>query len=81
MVSERASSLGERGQAAVEAALTLPLTIFLILGSLQLFMMLQGRIMSEYAAFEAVRAGSRYHGDCKPMTHAVLAALLPSVVP
>jgi hypothetical protein len=72
---------GESGQAAVEAALTLPLTVFLILGTLQLFMMLQGRIMAEYAAFEAVRAGSRHHGDCVPMVHAGLAALLPNIVP
>ena len=53
----------------------MPLTIFLILGTLQLFMMLQGRIMAEYAAFAAVRAGSRQHGDCKPMVHAALAGL------
>jgi hypothetical protein len=64
----------------VEAALTLPLTIFLILGTIQLFMMLQGRIMAEYAAFEAVRAGSRHHGDCEMMMQAGLAALLPNVV-
>ena len=73
-------SRGQSGQAAVEAALTMPLTIFLILGTLQLFMMLQGRIMAEYAAFAAVRAGSRQHGDCKPMVHAALAGLLPSVI-
>jgi TadE-like protein len=65
----------------VEAALTLPLVIFLVLGTLQLFMMLQGRIMAEYAAFQAVRAGSRNHGDCEPMVHAALAGLLPSVTP
>jgi hypothetical protein len=69
---------GESGQAAVEAALTLPLTIFLVLGTLQLFMMLQGRIMAEYAAFEAVRAGSRHQGDCEMMMQAGLAALLPN---
>jgi TadE-like protein len=71
----------ESGQAAVEAALTLPLVIFLVLGTLQLFMMLQGRIIAEYAAFQAVRAGSRNHGDCVPMVHAALAGLLPSVTP
>ncbi|MDY7226189.1 TadE/TadG family type IV pilus assembly protein [Hyalangium rubrum] len=74
------SSRGQSGQAAVEAALTLPLTVFLVLGTIQLFMMLQGRIMAEYAAFEAVRAGSRHHGDCEKMMHAGLAALLPNVV-
>ena len=33
----------------MESALTLPLTVFLMLGTLQLFLMLQGRIMAEYA--------------------------------
>ena len=36
-------SRAESGQAAVESALTLPLAVFLILGSLQLFLMLQAR--------------------------------------
>jgi hypothetical protein len=69
---------GESGQAAVEAALTLPLTIFIILGTLQLFLMLQGRILAEYAAFRATRAGSLNHGDCEAMQHAAILALLPS---
>lgn len=60
--------------------MTLPLTIFLFLGTIQLFMMLQGRIMAEYAAFEAVRAGSRHQGDCEKMMQAGLAALLPNIV-
>jgi hypothetical protein len=68
----------ESGQAAVEAALTLPLMIFLIIGTLQLFLMLQGRIMAEYAAFRATRAGSLSHGNCVPMQHAAILSLLPS---
>lgn len=68
----------ESGQAAVESALTLPLTVFLVLGTLQLFLMLQGRIMAEYAAFRATRAGSLAHGNCVPMQHAAILALLPS---
>lgn len=62
----------------MEAALTLPLTIFLIIGTLQLFLMLQGRIMAEYAAFRATRAGALDHGACEPMHHAAILALLPS---
>lgn len=62
----------------MEAALTLPLTIFLIIGTLQLFLMLQGRIMAEYAAFRATRAGALDHGHCEPMHHAAILALLPS---
>jgi hypothetical protein len=42
---------GQVGQAAVEAALTMPLMLFMILGTLQLFMMLQGRLLAEHAAF------------------------------
>lgn len=68
----------QSGQAAVEAALTLPLTIFLILGTLQLFLMLQARALTEYAIFRAVRTGSVKHGDCEAMTHAAIASLLPS---
>lgn len=68
----------ESGQAAVESAIVLPLVIFLALGTLQLFMMLQGRIMAEYAAYRAVRAGSINHGNCVPMTHAAIASLLPT---
>ena len=50
----------------MEAALTLPLVVFLILGTLQLFMMLQGRIMAEYAVFKAVRAGSVTTATARP---------------
>lgn len=62
----------------MESALTLPLVVFLVLGSLQLFLMLNARIMTQYAVFRATRAGSVSQGDCKRMTHAALAALLPT---
>ena len=68
----------ESGQAAVEAALTLPLAVFLVLGALQLFLMLQARLMAEHAAFRAVRAGSLSQGSCRRMLHASLATLLPT---
>jgi hypothetical protein len=68
----------QSGQAAVEAALTLPLSVFLILGTLQMFLMMQARILTEYAAFHAVRTGSVKHGDCEAMTHAAIATLLPT---
>ncbi|HEX5751072.1 MAG TPA: TadE/TadG family type IV pilus assembly protein [Archangium sp.] len=70
--------VGESGQATVEAALTLPLTIFLLLGTLQLFLLLQARTLTEYAAFRAVRTGSVKHGDCEAMTHAAIGVLLPT---
>ncbi|WIG94768.1 TadE family protein [Myxococcus sp. SDU36] len=69
----------QSGQAAVEAALTLPLVVFLVLGTLQLFMMLQARILAQVAAYRAVRAGSINHGNCLPMMHAALVTMLPTV--
>ncbi|NBD09859.1 TadE/TadG family type IV pilus assembly protein [Corallococcus silvisoli] len=69
---------GESGQALVEAALSLPLVVFLILGALQLFLMMQARVMTHYAAFRATRAGSVAHGDCERMTHAAILALIPT---
>ena len=62
----------------VEAALTLPLVVFLILGTLQLFLMLQARVLAHYAVFRATRAGAVGYGDCQRMTHAAILALLPS---
>jgi hypothetical protein len=69
----------ESGQAAVESALTLPLIVFLILGTIQLFMMLQGRLMAQYGVYKAVRVGSVNQGSCLAMTHAALAAVLPTI--
>lgn len=68
----------ESGQAAVESALTLPLAVFLILGALQLFLMLQARLMAEHAAFRAVRAGSLSQGSCRRMLQAAVTTLLPT---
>lgn len=69
----------ESGQAAVEAALTLPLTVFLVLGTLQLFLMLQARLMAEHAAFRTVRIGSLSQGSCERMMHAAITTLLPTL--
>ncbi len=69
----------ESGQASIEAALTLPLTIFLVLGTVQLFLLLQGRLLAEYAVFRATRAGSINQADCRVMTHTAVAALLPAI--
>ncbi len=63
----------------MEAAITLPLVIFLVLGTLQLFLMLNARIMTQYAVFRATRAGSVSQGNCTRMMHAAIAALLPTL--
>jgi hypothetical protein len=74
------SSLGaQSGQAAVETALILPLFIFLILGTLQLGLMHQARLVTKYAAYKAVREGSLHHGRKGVMERAALAALLPLI--
>jgi hypothetical protein len=67
------------GQAAVETALTLPMLLFTALGILQLTLAYHARILTEYAAFKAVRAGSVYRADCKRMQTAALMALIPSM--
>lgn len=75
---KRRGHRGESGQALVEAALTMPMAIFLILGTVQLFLMLQARIMAEYAVVQAVRQGSVRHGACEPMVHTAVSLVLPT---
>lgn len=70
-----------RGQAAVEAALTLPLTLFMVLGTLQLFTLLQGRILAQYAVGRATRMGTLNHGKCEPMIRSAIAILMPAIDP
>jgi hypothetical protein len=62
----------------VEAALTLPLMVFLVLGTLQLFLMFQARLLAEHAAYRAARAGSLSQGHCPRMLQSALATLLPT---
>ncbi len=67
----------QSGQAAIETALILPLFVFLILGTLQLGLMHQARLVTKYAAYKAVRAGSLHHARQEVMERAALAVLLP----
>lgn len=69
----------QRGQAAVESALTLPLVVFLFLGMLQLFLLAQGRILTQLGAARATRVGSTNHGHCGRMVHAALLTVLPAI--
>lgn len=69
----------DSGQAAIESALVLPLFVFLILGILQLGLMHQARLLTKYAAYKAVRAGSLHHASMRKMERAALAVLLPLV--
>ncbi|HZI09606.1 MAG TPA: TadE/TadG family type IV pilus assembly protein [Myxococcus sp.] len=70
-------SRSQSGQAAVESAIVLPLFVFLILGILQLGLMHQARLLTKYAAYKAVRAGSLHNARVEKMERAALAVLLP----
>lgn len=74
----KAMGASDRGQAMIEAALVLPLVVFLVLGTLQLFLMLQGRQMAQYAAFWAAREGSVTQARCADMNRVAFAALMPT---
>lgn len=68
----------DSGQVAVETALVMPFTVFLILGVIQLSMIQQARLLTDYAAFRAVRAGALDQISCKKMLYAALEGVLPS---
>jgi hypothetical protein len=66
------------GQAMVESAIVIPLMVFIILGVIQLVMMQHAKIMTEYAAFNAARAGIVWNGDRIIMENAAIISLLPT---
>jgi hypothetical protein len=66
------------GQALVESAIVMPLMVFVILGVLQLTMISHARIMTEYAAYNAARAGIVWNADPWVMENAALISLLPT---
>lgn len=76
----RISRTGERrrAQAVVESAIIIPVMTFLILGVLQLAMIQHARIMTEYAAFNAARAGIVWNADPWIMENAAIISLLPT---
>lgn len=69
----------DEGQSIVEGAIVLPAMIFLILTIMQLTMVQHARIMTDYAAFAAARAGIVFNGDKKAMEQAATLALLPTM--
>src|SRR5438876_5648618 len=75
---------GEGGQAMVEAAFVLPLTVALILCTIQITQLQQARVLVEYAAFNAARAGIVQNGNsgrdgvAGPMHDAAVLSLLPA---
>ena len=67
-----------RAQAMIESAIVIPLMTFLILGVLQLAMIQHARIMTEYAAFNAARAGIVWNADPWIMENAAIVSLMPT---
>ena len=65
---------------AVEAALVMPLFVFLILGILQLGLTSQARVMAKYAAYRAARVGAMNHADPDAIQAAAIFHLLPVLV-
>jgi hypothetical protein len=68
----------QSGQAMVESAIVIPLMIFLILGVIQLVMIQHAKIMTEYAAYNATRAGIVWNADKIIMENAAIISLLPT---
>jgi hypothetical protein len=67
------------GQVAVETAITVPMMIFFVLGTIQLGMVHQAQLMTEYAAYRAARSAVVNNGDCNSMRAAALIALTPTL--
>lgn len=63
----------------MESALILPLMVFFILGLVQLTMIQQAKLMTEYAAYQAARAGIVWNGNNERMHDAAIVALLPTL--
>jgi hypothetical protein len=67
----------QKGAVLLETVIVLPIMIFLILGALQIMLMQHGRIMTEYAAYNAARAGIVHNGNWNVMRNAAMLASLP----
>src|SRR5947208_5083704 len=78
-VSPRLVSGTQSGQAAVETAIILPLLTFMVLGIIQLTMIQQASLMTEYAAYQAARAGVVWNGDWHKMEDAAIVVLTPTI--
>lgn len=66
-------------QVLVETVFVVPLMLFMILGILQLAMLHQARLQTEYAAYQAARAGIVWNANHSKMMNAAFVALIPSM--
>ncbi len=67
----------QRGASLVEAAIVIPLLLFIFLGVLQTAMVFYAKSNLNYATFEAARAGSVNNADMAAITAAFQKALVP----
>lgn len=66
-------------QVLIETVFVVPLMLFMILGILQLAMIHQARLQTEYAAYQAARAGIVWNANHDKMMNAAFVALIPSM--
>jgi len=66
-----------RGQASIEWLLCLPVVLLVLLGIFQLSLLAHARLLTDYAAYSAARAGIVWNGNPSRMRDAALLALLP----
>lgn len=59
----------------------MPLMMFIMLGTMQLFLMMHARILTQLAAFQVTRTASLNHGNCPRMLHAGILQVLPAIEP
>jgi hypothetical protein len=76
----RARASRQAGQVAVEAAIVMPLFVFLILGILQLGLTAQARVVAKYAAYRAARVGAMHNADPQAIQAAAIFHMLPVLV-
>lgn len=67
----------DSGQAAIETALVMPLWLLIVTGAIQVALVQQARLLTEYAAYSAARAGIVWGGNNERMRDAALLVLVP----
>ena len=66
------------GQALIESAIVVPFMLFIFLCLLQIMLIAHARILLDYAAFNAARAGVVHNGNPRVMRNAALLSMLPA---
>ena len=69
------------GSALVESAIVLPVFLLLVLCAIQLALLGRARLLAEYAAYRAARAGILWNGDPRRMQAEAIRALASTACP